>query len=114
LAAGEYDFAYMNPYGYNFFSQSNGYQVLAKARNKLISVILVVRKDSVIKQIVNLDGNILVFPSPAAFAASIFSHSRLKVPGIKFKPKYVSSHDSVYRTVAKGLYSAGGRGDKYL
>jgi phosphonate transport system substrate-binding protein len=107
LAAGEYDFAYMNPYRYTFFSQTNGYQVLAKARNKLIRVVLVVRKDSVIKQIVNLDGNILVFPLPAAFAASVFSQSKLKVSGIKFKPKYASSHDWVYRAAAKVLYPTG-------
>jgi phosphonate transport system substrate-binding protein len=108
LAAGEYDFAYMNPYHYTVFNQTNGYQALVKASDKRIKGILVVRKDSAIEQMADLDGSTLAFPAPAAFAASILSQSNLNVSGVKFKPKYVSSHDSVYRTVAKGLYPAGG------
>ena len=108
LAAGEYDFAYMNPYHYTVFNQTNGYLGLAKARDKRIKGILVVRKDSSIAQLADLDGSVLAFPAPAAFAASILSQSKLKMSGVNFKPRYVSSHDSVYRTVAKGLYPAGG------
>jgi phosphonate transport system substrate-binding protein len=109
LAAGEYDFAYMNPYHYTVFNRTNGYQALAKAKDKRIKGILVVRKDSAIKQVADLvDGSTLAFPAPAAFAASILSQSNLNVSGVKYTPKYVSSHDSVYRTVAKGLYPAGG------
>ena len=108
LAAGEYDFAYMNPYHYTIFNQTNGYLALAKARNKRIKGILVVRKDSSIRQLANLDGRTLAFPAPAAFAATILSQSNLRVSGVNFKHKYVSSHDSVYRSVAKGLYPAGG------
>lgn len=108
LSAGEYDFAYMNPYHYTVFNKTNGYQALTRARDKRIRGIMVVRKDSTIEQMADLDGSTLAFPAPAAFAASILSQSNLKVSGVKFKPKYVSSHDSVYRTVAKGLYPAGG------
>lgn len=108
LAAGEYDFSYMNPYHYTVFNQTNGYQALAKARDKRIKGILVVRKDSAIQQMTDLDGSTLAFPAPAAFAASILSQSNLKLSGVKFESKYVSSHDSVYRAVAKGLFPAGG------
>ena len=108
LAAGEYDFAYMNPYHYTVFNQTSGYLALARARDKRIKGILVVRKDSEIKQLADLEGSTLAFPAPAAFAASILSQSNLKSAGVKFQSKYVSSHDSVYRTVAKGLYPAGG------
>lgn len=108
LAAGEYDFAYMNPYHYTVFSDRSGYQAIAKARDKAIRGILVVRKDSPIKDTRSLDGQELAFPAPAAFAASILTQSHLQSEGISYTPKYVSSHDSVYRTVAKGLYPAGG------
>lgn len=108
LAAGEYDVAYMNPYHYTVFNRTNGYLALAKARDKRIKGILVVHKDSSIEQLAGLDGSTLAFPAPASFAATILSQSNLKVSGVKFKSKYVSSHDSVYRTVAKGIYPAGG------
>jgi phosphonate transport system substrate-binding protein len=108
LLAGEYDFAYMNPYHYTIFEQSNGYRALAKARDKKIKGIIVVRKDSPAQRITDLDGTTLAFPAPSAFAASILTRSNLRTAGVAFTPKYVSSHDSVYLTVARGLYPAGG------
>ncbi len=108
LSEGEYDFAYMNPYHYTIFHDRSGYQALAKARNKRIKGIMVVRKDSDIEELGDLDSSTLAFPAPAAFAASILTRANLSESGVSFKPKYVSSHDSVYRTVAKGLYPAGG------
>ena len=108
LAAGQYDFAYMNPYHYVVFSKAPGYRALNKARDKRIKGILVVKKDSKISQLRNLDNSTLAFPAPAAFAASILTRADLAADGVAFTPKYVSSHDSVYRAVAKGLYPAGG------
>ena len=108
LRSGEYDLAYMNPYHYTVFHNSTGYQAFAKARNKKIKGILVRKKDGGIDDISQLNGTTLAFPAPAAFAASILTRAYLKNQGIKFTPKYVSSHDSVYRSVALGLYPAGG------
>lgn len=108
LAAGEYDFAYMNPYHYTTFSETSGYRALAKAKNKRIKGILVVRKDSNINDLRELEKTTLAFPAPAAFAASILTQAELNRLGIDHSAKYVSSHDSVYRAVAKGLYPAGG------
>ena len=108
LAAGEYDLAYMNPYHYTVFSQRPGYRAFAKARDKQIKGILVVPKDSPIAHPRELAGQQLAFPAPAAFAASILTRAYLAGEGIAFTPHYVASHDSVYRTVAKGLYGAGG------
>ncbi len=108
LAAGEYDFAYMNPYHYTVFSQSPGYKAFAKARDERLKGIIVVRKDSPVKDLSELNGATLAVPSPAAFAASILTRAYLSSIGIKFTAKYVSSHDSVYRAVAKGLFTAGG------
>jgi len=108
LLAGEYDFAYMNPYHYEVFSKDPGYTAIAKARDKKITGILITRKDSDISDLAQLQDMTLAFPSPAAFAASILPRAEFKNNGISIKTRYVSSHDSVYRGVANGLFPAGG------
>jgi len=108
LAAGEYDFAYMNPYHFTVFHQSPGYQAFAKQRDKTIRGIIVVRRDSDIETFDDMSGSTLAFPSPAAFAASILTRAGLDQRNIPFTPRYVSSHDSVYLAVARGLLPAGG------
>jgi len=109
VLAGEYDFAYMNPYHFTVFNRGeDGYQAVAKARDERIRGIIVVRKDSPIQSFAELDGKELAFPAPAAFAASVLPRASLKAAGIEIDAKYVSSHDSVYQSVAKGLYPAGG------
>jgi phosphonate transport system substrate-binding protein len=50
----------------------------------------------------------LAFPAPAAFAASVLPRAHLRAEGIDFEARYVSSHDSVYLAVARGLFPAGG------
>lgn len=108
MASGEYDISYMNPYHYTVFHESPGYQAFAKAKDKLIKGIVVVRKDSPIESIDQLDGSQMAFPAPAAFAASVLPRAYLSRENIDVDPKYVSSHDSVYLSVARGLYPAGG------
>lgn len=103
LLNAESDFSYMNPYHYTVFHEKSGYNAIAKAKDKRIRGIVVVRKDSKIKSIEELNGKNLAFPSPAAFAASILPRGYFNQQGIKITPKYVSSHDSVYSNVAKGF-----------
>lgn len=108
LGEGAYDFAYMNPYHYTVFHKSPGYEALAREKERKLKGILVVRQDSPIKDIKELNGSTLVFPAPAAFAASILPRAALRKAGIAFTPKFVSSHDSVYLNVQHSLYPAGG------
>lgn len=109
LGAGEYAFAYMNPYHFTVFNRGEeGYQAVARAADKQIRGILVVRNDSPIASLQDLDGKVLAFPAPAAFAASILPRANLEARDIGFEARYVSSHDSVYLAVAKGLFAAGG------
>lgn len=108
VAEGRYDFAYMNPYHFVEFNKAPGYNALARAKGNRIKGIVVVHKDSPIKDLKDLNGKTLVFPAPAAFAASILPRAELRRQGIDFTPKFVSSHDSVYLNVAKGLFPAGG------
>ncbi len=108
LKEGAYDFAYMNPYHYTVFHKKPGYKALAKEKDRKLKGILVVRKDSKINSIKELGGSTVIFPSPAAFAASILPRSALMKAGVTFTTKFVSSHESVYLNVEKGLYPAGG------
>lgn len=108
LAAGVYDLAYMNPYHYVVFHEEPGYQAINKARGKHIKGIIVSAKNSKYNELKDLNHRKLAFPAPAAFAASILTQSDLSRRKVLFLPKYISSHESVYRTVAKGIYPAGG------
>lgn len=108
LAAGRYDIAYMNPYHYTEFSKNPGYLAFAKAKNKSIRGIVVVRKDSKINQLSDFDQQTMAFPAPAAFAASVLPRAQFSLNNIEVTPKYVSSHDSVYLSVARGIYVGGG------
>jgi len=108
VAAGRYDIAYMNPYHYTEFSKQPGYRAFAKAKNKSIRGIIVVHKDSEINQLSDFDQQTMAFPAPAAFAASILPRAELALNNIKVIPKYVSSHDSVYLSVARGIHVGGG------
>lgn len=108
LAEGAYDIAYMNPYHYTEFSKDPGYRAFVKAKNKSIQGIIVVRKDSKINQLSDFDQQTLAFPAPAAFAASMLPRAEFALNDIEVTPKYVSSHDSVYMSVASGTYVGGG------
>ncbi len=108
LAKGVYDLAYMNPYHYVVFHASSGYLAFATEQGRKIKGILVVRHNSPYRKPSDLAGKTVVFPAPAAFAASILPQAefaRLKIP---IEAKFVVSHDSVYRAVASGLQEAGG------
>jgi phosphonate transport system substrate-binding protein len=90
------------------FNTSTGYQAIAKERDKQIKGIIVVPKNSEISRLTDLQNTVLAFPAPAAFAATILTQADLAAQQVSFTPDYVSSHDSVYRSVAKGIYPAGG------
>lgn len=108
LSKGEYTFAYMNPYHFVVFNQSPGYQAVAKAKDKKIKGIIVVKKDSNITSLEQLNNTELAFPAPAAFAATVLPQAHLKEANVNFTSKYVSSHDSVYLSIARGFFPAGG------
>lgn len=108
LLKGQYDFAYMNPYHYTEFNKKPGYIAFSKAADRKIKGIIVIKKDSPIQNLKDLNQQTIVFPSPNAFAASMLIQGELKAQNIEYTPKYVSSHDSVYLNVSKGLYPAGG------
>lgn len=108
LAAGAFDFAYMNPMHYAIFSAEAGYVALAHQEGKRLKGVMVVRADSAYEDIANLQDQQIAFPSPGAFGASILNRASLDQRDVAFEATYVNSHDSVYRAVASGLAAAGG------
>lgn len=107
-ADGLYDIAYMNPYHYTVFHESPGYEAIAKQAKKQIQGIIVKRKDNPMTTLEDLANETLAFPAPRAFAATLLTRAALDAKSVPYAPKFVSSHDSVYRGVAKGLFPAGG------
>jgi phosphonate transport system substrate-binding protein len=112
LYQGDYDIAYMNPSDYIIANQKKGY--LAKVRDqKNLVGILVVRKDSGIASISDMKGKQFLFPAPGAFAATIINkyevltQHNINIDSDK-KFRYVNSHDSVYKGVARGIGEIGG------
>lgn len=108
LSRGEYDLAYMNPYHYVVFHQSDGYRAFAREKDRKIKGIIVVKHDTPYNKIADLSGKTVAFPAPAAFAASILPQAEFGRLGVTVTAKFVASHDSVYRAVAAGLQEAGG------
>lgn len=108
LARGDYAIAYMNPYHYVVFHQAAGYQAFAREKDRKLRGLLVARSDSPLSSVQQLEGREVVFPSPAAFAATVIPLAELKKGGVNVKPRFVASHDSVYLNVSRGLVPAGG------
>jgi len=108
LRSGKPDIAYMNPYHYEVFHDVAGYEALARAKDKQIKGILVARTDSGINGIEDLVGMEVAFPAPAAFAATLLPRAEMARRDLGIKPRFVSSHDSVYRNVASGNLPVGG------
>ena len=108
LAAGRYDFAYMNPFHFVVFNAAPGYRALARDRDQRLKGIMVVVKEAPYTALEDLANQELVFPAPGAFAASILTRAELERRGIPFQTRFVASHDSVYLNVAGGHFAAGG------
>lgn len=107
--AGDFDFAYMNPYHAMVASLEQGYVPLNRDHGRKLFGILVVKKDSTIQGVKELHGKTISFPSPNALGASLLMRADLaKQVEIEIKPRYVDTHSSVYLNVIFGKTPAGG------
>jgi phosphonate transport system substrate-binding protein len=113
--AGDFDFAYMNPYHLLKAHEAQGYTPLVRDVGRTLHGIVVVRKDSAIEQVEQLDGKSVAFPAPNALGASLIPRTEFKETyNIDIEPAYVRSHSSVYLNVVTGQTSAGGGVQKTL
>lgn len=112
LYDGGYDLAYMNPFHYTIANERQRYQAVARAK-KTLKGIMVMQKDGDFKALVTDPKTVFLFPSPNAFAATlIVKYELLTKYGVDLNKgdnyKYVNSHDSVYKGVARGIGQLGG------
>ncbi len=105
---GIYDFAYINPYLYLENHRVSGYDAFAREKGGKLVGVLVVKKDGPIQDAMQLQGQAVAFPTAGALAATWLPLGMLKDKGVHVTPRYVNSMESVYRSVAKGLFPAGG------
>lgn len=108
VGAGKYDFIYINPYHYTLSHASAGYEAFAQEKDAELVGVLVVARDSAIHSLAELHGKELAFPAPAAIIATVLPLRAFARANISVTPRYVTSHDSVYRAVAQGHYVGGG------
>lgn len=108
LRSGAPDFSYLAPYHLVLAHRAQGYEPLLRDDSQQLVGLLLVRKDSSINSVHELDGKTIAFPSPNAFAASLYMrHWLRKKVGIDFTPRYVGTHDNVYRHIVRGQVDAG-------
>jgi len=114
LDQGVPDLVFMNPYHMIIAKRKHQYRPLLRDKTP-ISGILVVRQDSPIKSLSDLNGKTIAFPSPNALGASLYIRALLAEKiHIKTTPLYVGSHQNVYRHILIGEVAAGGGVTKTL
>lgn len=114
IEAGSFDFVYANPYHILKLRDSQGYIPLVRDEEPLRGII-VVRKDSPLKSVKELDGKTIAVPSPNALGASLLPRAELeRLHGVRVQMLNVKTHSSVYLHVLNGLTEAGGGVQKTL
>jgi phosphonate transport system substrate-binding protein len=112
LEKGTYDFVYANPYHIMRMSETQHYIPLVRDGVPLRGI-LVVRKDSPVRDIKELDGKSLAIPSPNALGASLLLRADLEhLYHVRMKMVNVKTHSSVYLNVLNKLTDAGGGVEK--
>lgn len=102
--AGEFDFAYMNPYHVVSANNVQGYLPLVCDGSRTLQGILVVRKDSPITSIEELKGQTVAFPSANALGASLLPRSELIPHPVVAHPRVPENH---IRRVKEALLAMG-------
>lgn len=109
LVNGRADFVFMNPYHLLIARKEQGYVPLFRDGSRMLTGVLVVRRDSPMKSARDLNGKDIGFPDPDAFAASLYMRALLQEKEkIRFEPRYFTTHSNVYRHVILGTVAAGG------
>jgi phosphonate transport system substrate-binding protein len=107
--AGAFDLVYLNPYHMVKAHQAQGYQPILRDIKRSLQGIVVVRKDSPILSVKELDGKVIAFPAPNALGAALIPRAEFdRLYRIAFTPWYVKNHSSVYLNVMLGRAVAGG------
>ncbi len=103
---GVFDLVYITPPRYVSAHAAAGYVAFAKEDDSPLVGIIVVRKDGPTR-IEALNGDELAVPNLLAFGAAQIPQAYLRGKGVNVTLVAVNNHESVFRTVEKGLYPAG-------
>lgn len=108
LARGIPDLVYLNPYQQLAANKRQGYLPLVRG-SRTLTGLLVVRNDSPVRSLRDLNDREIVFPQPNAFGASLYLRALLEEKEkIRFHARFLSTHANVYRHVILGRAAAGG------
>jgi ABC-type phosphate/phosphonate transport system substrate-binding protein len=108
LAHGVPDLVYLNPYQQIRARRMQGYVPLVRDGSYQLSGVLVVRRDSPVQSVTDLNGQEIGFPDANAFAASLYMRALLQQKEkIRFTSRYYMTHGNVYRHVITGDVLAG-------
>ena len=103
------DLVFHNPYQQLVAYQVQGYIPLVRNGARPLTGVLVVRHDSPVRTLDDLNGADIAFPHPTAFAASLYMRALLQdKEKIRFHAHYLTTHGNVYRHVILGRVAAGG------
>ena len=113
---GEPDMVYMNPYQVVAIRKKGVvYHPIIRDGSQSLTGILVVLADDGIQSLQDLNGSVIAFPSPKAFAASMYLQSFLiNEEHINYIPVYARTHSNSYRYVIYGKAAAAGGVNKTL
>lgn len=111
LYSGHFDFAMPNPYE-TVLSLKHGYRVFGKmGDDSVFRGIILVRRDSTIKQVSDLKGKKVSYPAKSALAATMMPQYYLHTHGIDVNRDvenvYVGSQESSILNVLRGHVAAG-------
>ena len=95
LLQGEPAFAFVNPYHAVLAHKKQRYAPLLSDGEEMLKGILVVRQDSPIRQLQELQGKTLAFPAPNAFAATLLIRAELTKKKIDTQTQFVKTHTHV-------------------
>ncbi|VAW68113.1 hypothetical protein MNBD_GAMMA09-2427 [hydrothermal vent metagenome] len=109
LFKGKIDFAYANPYQTLLAHREQGYIPLIRDGQRRLTGILVVRNDSPLQNVKDVEGKRIVFASPNAFAVSLYLRALMtEKEGVSYIADYVGTHSNAYRQVLLGRAAASG------
>lgn len=111
LLGGKFDFAMPNPYE-TVHAIKHGYRVFAKmGDDHEFRGIILVRKDSGIREVTDLKGKAVSYPAPSALAATMMPQYYLHTHGLDVnrdvESRYVGSQESSILNVLRGHVAAG-------
>lgn len=106
--AGEPDFAFMNSYHAVMARKAQGYLPLVRDSEEMLRGLLLVRKDSPLQNVRELEGQRVGFPAPNALGASLYLRALLAQQNVAVTPVYLGTHGNAYRALVSGQVEAVG------